>query len=149
MDTSVLLNILDVDGSNQRRDEVIQDFEVRIKAGDLFVIPMTTMIETGNTIGSLSDGNRRRVKAQDYTVLLEKTFDGTAPFKLLEPPSLDIIKDTVSRLVEESVAGVGLGDILIEEEWRSNCKQFTTVSYGVWSIDGHLSHIQPCNQITF
>lgn len=60
LDTSVYLNVLDVDGFNQDRSTVLDGFERRIRTGDNFLLPMATIWETGNHIAHLLDGGRRR-----------------------------------------------------------------------------------------
>lgn len=42
LDTSVYLNVLDVPGFNQDRDEILDEFAVRVESGDYFLLPMAT-----------------------------------------------------------------------------------------------------------
>ena len=48
IDTSVFLNILDVPSKNSDREEVFESFETYTKLGCEFIIPVATIIETGN-----------------------------------------------------------------------------------------------------
>ena len=59
VDTSILLNILNVPGKNERQDEVFAAFEEKVEAGETFFLPLATIIETGNHIGHLPVGNER------------------------------------------------------------------------------------------
>ena len=59
VDTSILLNILNVPGKNEHRDEVFAAFREKVDAGETFFLPLATIIETGNHIGHLPDGNDR------------------------------------------------------------------------------------------
>jgi hypothetical protein len=56
LDTSVYLNILDVPGYNQDREEILDEFLHRIEDNDLFFLPMATIWETGNHISTLPNG---------------------------------------------------------------------------------------------
>ena len=64
LDTSVYLNVLDVPGFNQDRDEILDEFAVRVESGDYFLLPMATIWETGDHIADLTDGRLRRQFAQ-------------------------------------------------------------------------------------
>lgn len=57
VDTSVFLNVLDVPHFNQKRGEVLADFERRINNKDTFLLPITSVIETGNHIARFNNGN--------------------------------------------------------------------------------------------
>lgn len=59
VDTSILLNILNVPDKNEHREEVFAAFQEKIKAGETFFLSLATVIETGNHIGHLPDGNSR------------------------------------------------------------------------------------------
>lgn len=66
VDTSILLNVLDVDGRNERRHEVFAELNVRIEAGDHLFIPLATIIETGNHIAHVTQGAARRGVARRF-----------------------------------------------------------------------------------
>ena len=50
IDTSVLLNIIDVPGRNQQRKEVMEELKSLTEKKDInaLVLPFATIIETGN-----------------------------------------------------------------------------------------------------
>jgi len=48
IDTSVFLNILNVPGKNDRHEEMMGAFKDYISCGASFILPMATIIETGN-----------------------------------------------------------------------------------------------------
>ena len=47
LDTSVLLNVLDVPGRNQQRDAILTELELLIDSAAHLFIPMAAIIETG------------------------------------------------------------------------------------------------------
>lgn len=60
VDTSVLLNILDVPGRNQHKTEVLDHLALLIDAGDHLFIPMAAIVEVGNLIAHVSNGAQGR-----------------------------------------------------------------------------------------
>lgn len=80
LDTSVLVELVEVPGKCQRPAEVRDEFEHRMKAGEQFVIPITAVIETGNHIAQAS--GHRRPAAETLVRLIEAAVAGTAPFRL-------------------------------------------------------------------
>ena len=66
VDTSVLLNVLDVPGLNQRRATVLARFGELVNAAANLLLPMGAVFETGNHIAQLPDGRQRRRYAEMY-----------------------------------------------------------------------------------
>jgi hypothetical protein len=60
IDTSILTNFFDVPNKNSDRATVVKEFEQRRQAGATFVLPVTSIIETGNHIAQLNGNARRR-----------------------------------------------------------------------------------------
>ena len=63
IDTSVFLNIINVPGRNQQREEVMKELKGLLEQKDVntLILPFATIIETGNHIAHCGDGNQRRV----------------------------------------------------------------------------------------
>lgn len=60
IDTSIFTNILNVPGRNQNKADVNHAFREYIDLGCTFILPMATIIETGNHIAQNGDGRLRR-----------------------------------------------------------------------------------------
>ena len=56
VDTSILLNVVDVPGRNQQRVAVLKTLEQRILQRDHLFIPLAAIIETGHHIAHVADG---------------------------------------------------------------------------------------------
>jgi len=69
IDTSIFLNLLNVPNCNQNHDSVLQDFQTYIEAGCIFILPMATILETGNHIAQNGDGTIRRKTALRFIAL--------------------------------------------------------------------------------
>ena len=59
VDTSVLLNVLDVPRRNQDRDAVLAEFDALVDGSASILLPMAVVFETGNHIARLSNGRQR------------------------------------------------------------------------------------------
>lgn len=81
IDTSVLCNLVDVPGRNQHRDELQTEFRELVADGSVrFVIPVTSIIETGNHIAN-ANGDRRAA-AKRLQRFLEQAARDEAPWQL-------------------------------------------------------------------
>ncbi|MEL6471574.1 MAG: hypothetical protein AAFQ74_17755 [Cyanobacteria bacterium J06623_4] len=59
IDTSIFLNLLAVPNRSDSKEQVVQDFKAYFDAGDTLLLPMATVLETGNHIAQNGDGNTR------------------------------------------------------------------------------------------
>jgi hypothetical protein len=84
LDTSVFVEILDVPHMNGNRSAVLAEMDARLKARIRFVLPTATVVETGNHIFQIKEGDPRRKCAAVFMSLLRKTADGEAPWALHE-----------------------------------------------------------------
>ena len=91
VDTSVLLNILDVPGRNQRRGEVLAELERLIDASNHLFIPMAAIVEVGNHITQLGNGALRRASAERFIAEVRKALADEAPWKPINFPSNSIL----------------------------------------------------------
>ena len=81
LDTSIYLNVLDVPGRNQKREQILNEFEERVRCDDLFLLPMATIWETGNHISRLENGSMRWKYAQILAANVQSALNGEAPFR--------------------------------------------------------------------
>lgn len=87
IDTSIFLNLLNVPGRNQDKTSVKNSFTDYVDLGMTFILPMATIIETGNHIAQNGDGNIRRQTAQRFCHAVKGAFSGDAPYQPSEFPS--------------------------------------------------------------
>ncbi len=144
LDTSVLLNVLNIPGRNQSHDEVIKQFERRIKANDMFLLPFTAIVETGNHIAQLSKANLRKDYAQRFVTVVQHSLEGNIPWKPLEFPKNEHIRSWLIDFSHKAQAGIGLGDHTIIKHWEEQCQRFRGFEVKIWSLDNHLQGYE-CN----
>lgn len=153
LDTSVLLNVLDVPGKNADRTAISARFKERVAAGDAFVIPLTAVIEVGNHLAQLPDGGARRHRSERFVTFLRGFLDGKMPWVV---PALvwdhaflagllqgdPTPESYVPSLVELATQQVGAGDAAILHEmrrYRSRIDVPSGQSVELWSLDAGLA----------
>lgn len=145
IDTSVLCNLIEVPGRNQHATQVKDEFRRLVHAGTRFVIPITTVIETGNHIANASGD--RRAAAERLVALLELAETGTVPWQLHE---ISWDGEFLAQLRSGAATGqplvdllgnaqLGTGDvaILCERDAFRDRTDFTSV--GIWTLERTLA----------
>lgn len=138
IDTSVFMNILDVENFNQDKEAVLSQFEERINAGDSFLLPFATIVETGNHIAQLN-GNIKFTTAQKFIQQVRLAIENQTPYKALKFPDKQELLEWINDFPTHASQGIGFADSTIIEDW----KRQTILNQGwgvkIWSLDGHLS----------
>lgn len=144
IDTSVFVEILNVPGKSQQHEVVAAEFVSRHEKGHRFVLPVTTIIETGNHIAHCPPN--RRNAAERFVLALEQAQSDSPPWIVR-----DVKWDRVllSRLLEGNSTGsdllnllgdgrMGTGDValLVERDEFRNASSFTDVR--VWTLEAAL-----------
>ena len=81
IDASVFLNILNVPGRNNEKETVIRSFHDYTELNCTFILPMATILETGNHIAQNGDGGTRRETAQRFCDAVKGAFNGDTPWQ--------------------------------------------------------------------
>lgn len=148
IDTSVFLNLLNVQSRNQDKESVKRDFEEYVELGVTFILPMATIIETGNHIAQNGDGGTRRKTAQRFCDAVKGAFSGNAPYTPSEfPNSAEIVtwidlfpcKAGMNKSQEKTGEGTSFGDLSIIKEFEKCVNRFPTREVFIWSLDNDLS----------
>jgi len=146
IDTSVFLNLLDVPNCNQSKSQVIDSFTTYVQAGCTFLLPMATIIETGNCIAQNGDGTLRRDTATRFINEVKKSFSGEAPWRPIEFPSTQEISTWLiefPRLAGQNKAlgkleGTSFGDLSIIQDFEKICRKNSLSEVFIWSLDRDL-----------
>lgn len=148
LDTSVYLNVLNVPGRNQQREEVFNHFELRASSGDHFLLPMATIWETGNHISRLSTGALRRQYAQQLTENVQAAMNGEAPFRPTYFPDSSIFAQWLkafpdfaqrNKSPQRTNEGISLSDLSIIKEWEQTRDRHSMSRVLIWSLDSDLA----------
>jgi predicted nucleic acid-binding protein len=139
VDTSVLLNILDVPGRNESRAEVLAELEKLIEASNHLFIPMAAIIEVGNHIAQLGNGALRRAAAERFVAEVRKALADEAPWKPINFPSNLEVLSWLDAFPAAAMQGLGMGDLSIKEEWKDLCAKYRMSRVRVWTLDDDLA----------
>lgn len=141
VDTSVLLNVLDVPGFSQRRAHVLGEFAAWVDAGAYLFIPLAAVFETGNHIAQLADGRLRRRSAERFVGAIQAAINDQAPWKPMRFPDVGVLGVWLNDFPNAAMQGHGMGDLSIRKDWEAQCAQFPMSRVKVWSLDADLSSL--------
>ncbi len=146
IDTSIFCEILDIPKMASAAATYRAELKSKADANESLLLPMTTIIETGNHIGQCSsNGATRRHFAELFTALVLKALAGDAPFR---PTTFFELADLRSWLSEFSNwatytdahgRGSGFGDLTILKEWERQCELNPGRRVYIWSLDQRLA----------
>jgi hypothetical protein len=129
-------------GHAERYRELLEE---KVSANESLLLPVTSIVETGNHIGQCSpSGGLRRRTADRFVELVVNAIRGKLPFRptpFFEPESmvgwLAGFPDWVARS-DGKGKGSGLGDLSIQKEWERQCLLNPGRRVYIWSNDQHL-----------
>lgn len=144
VDTSILVELLDVPDRNANRAAVRMALAAKRRAAVTFVLPTAAVIETGNHIHHVKEGGARRRCARAFADLLRLTAAGEAPWTLFESVwdgvFLDAVRagaGTATSLVEHFAhRSLSCGDLSVLAErdvYRNRVAKGTEVE--IWTLD--------------
>lgn len=135
VDTSVLLNLLDVPGRNQDRDAVFGRFEALVNTGANLLLPVAAVFEAGNHVARIPDGRLRRRHAEAFAGRVREALDGRAPWTVSPWPTTGELAGWLDDFPESAMQGVGMGDLSIVKAWASACARHPSSRVSIWSLD--------------
>ena len=139
VDTTVLLNILNVPGRNGDREDVIADLGRLLEEGANLLLPMGAVFETGNHIARLPDGNLRREYAEVFRDEVEKALSGSAPWVPAELPSAHEVASWLAGFPEYAVREISMVDLSIIHAWKRAHARHPRHRVRIWSLDDDLA----------
>jgi hypothetical protein len=148
IDTSIFLNLLNVPNRNQSRAKVLQDSKDYAAAGCTFLLPMASILETGNHIAQNGDGNVRRATAQAFVKQVKAAFSGESPWQPIDFPSPQEISTWLAQFPDlagknkapTKLEGTSFGDLTIIQDFEKTCKKFPMSEVFIWSLDQDLTN---------
>ena len=138
VDTSVLLNLLNVPEYNDDREAVFEQFEELVKTGATFFLPLATVLETGGHIADVRDGRRRRRSAEVFRERVTEAINGKAPWRLVPLPDANELAEWLESFPERAMQGISLSDLSQMKLWESLCRKLFGIRVRIWSLDEHL-----------
>ncbi|MGO3105741.1 hypothetical protein ACTXGZ_01540 [Psychrobacter celer] len=153
LDTSILLNILNVPSKNQSRAQVLADFEDYVELNCRFIIPFVVAVEVGNHISQNGNGAMRRQAAKRFVDMMQKTFDGELPFEISDFELKIEWQKWITEFVDKAGQnktegkpneGMSLTDLSIIKEYediqaKNKANKRKHVKVFIWSLDSDLA----------
>ncbi|MBF8982259.1 hypothetical protein IZY60_01775 [Lutibacter sp. B2] len=108
---------------------------------DTLLLPVATIIETGNHIAHISNGNIRRTKGKAMAEMLKDMANGNAPWDYYEgeitrADLLYFSKEFPDMAMKET----GIGDLSIISAYNNYKESVPAIgAIRIWSLDAHLS----------
>lgn len=141
IDTSILCNIINIPHMNQDHQEVLEELVIlQEDRQQTLILPLATIIETGNHVAHIADGNLRRERAQTMAELINRTVNDQAPWSYYgkEFEREDLLEIS-SAVVENAVWEIGIGDLSIVQVYKKYKNTVPAIgSIRIWSLDNHL-----------
>jgi len=149
IDTSVILNLLNVPDRNQQLAEVTADYRHYAELGATFILPMATILETGNHIAQNGNGTKRRETAARFCDMVRASFtEDNPPWQPSEFPSIQEVTTWLDRFPDlagqnksptRTGEGTSFGDLSIIAEYEKCCRRFAMSEVFIWSLDSDLA----------
>lgn len=139
VDTSILLNLFACPGRCDQAEEVIDQLEEHIENDDHLFLPLAAIIETGNHISHVNNGNARRKAAERFAKGMRDAINDIAPWKPIGLPSVDDLLAWLVCFPDNATKEIGMGDTSIIEEFNQSVKKWPQRRVTIWSLDEHLS----------
>lgn len=141
MDTSIIMNLLEIPNMCADSKKVKEEFRKVVKEKETLILPMSTIIESGNHIAHIADGNVRWDRAVKFQEFLQKTAKEEAPWTLY---GVELTGEDLSILAEEFPdyalhMEMGIGDMSIIRFYEKYKDTMPAIGHiMIWSTDKHL-----------
>ena len=139
VDTSIFVEILNVPFMADQHAAITDQLAAKINNKESLFLPMATVLETGNHIGQIGDGNHRRQRAERFVKQVQKAIDGDSPFKPINFLEANDMRKWLAEFPNWLNQRRGLGDLSIKHDWDRLCEQNQARRVYIWSLDQHLS----------
>ena len=142
IDTCVLCNLLPVPGRDQHREKVGRELKAHLADRDVLILPIAAVIETGNHIAHVSDGNLRRTTAIRFNEMLTSLKNNEAPWVMHEVSwdssflgSFLSGAGTGMTWIEHATGEMGAGDLSILAERELYQQRSGMHDVRIWTDD--------------
>lgn len=139
IDTSVLCEFLEVPYHCDRAEEIAAEMQHKIERGETLLLPMSSILETGNHIGQNGDGHQRRVTAERFIELIQQAIRGETPFTPTPFFDPEQLLTWLREFPDWAGRGSGFADLTIAQEFHRQRSLNPLRRVYIWSLDRHLS----------
>jgi hypothetical protein len=145
----ILLNVPNCTNCKQDSESVLKNYQTYVELEFTLLLPMATIIETGNHIAQNGNGDIRRKIAINFVENVKATFNGDKPW---DPSQFPQIKDILLWIDQfpdlagknkksKKMEGTSFGDLSIIQEFHRACKIHSMREVFIWSLDSDLKNL--------
>lgn len=152
VDTTVLLNLLNVPQHNQDIGRVLEEFEAIKDDGGRFLLPLAVVYQAGDHIADLPKGNDRWRCAGILRDEVRRALMEEAPWALAQHAPWGLAQLAKERDKERDIEawlaafpdfanrgkGYGMSALSIVQAWEAACKRIPGQRVRIWSLNRRL-----------
>ena len=138
VDSSVLLNVLDIPEFNQDKDDVFDEFGLLVDAAAHLLLPLAAVLETGDHVGDLSDGGHRRRHATRFRDCIHQALQGEAPWTPIDFPEPSLLLAWLADFPDMAMRELGISDVSIIDAWQRACIRHPHQRVYIWTLHQQL-----------
>lgn len=138
VDTCVLDNLLDVPGWNQEHSRILSEYKQYSDNGDIFVLPVAVLVETGNHIAQ-ARYNKYEI-ATKFVELIHGAIEGRNNWNVRPSISSDVLEKILTQYPSNAARSVGFGDTSIREQFEEYWVEKQPIGVmRIWTLDEDFS----------
>ena len=139
IDTSILVELLNIPNKNAHHEETKEECGRLAANGDVFVLPIAVLVETGNHIAQISDGNIRYDIAKRFSALVQKAIQSEDNWNTVPGIPIETLTTIMNQFPCQAQCKTGFGDISIIEQFNEYWKNRQPIGeMRIWARDDHL-----------
>jgi hypothetical protein len=121
VDTSILCEIFEVPKLYRDSTAVLAELDAKVRRGESLLLPMSSILETGNHVGQVGDGRQRRAAAEKFISLIQQAIRGEAPFTPTPFFETENLLAWLEEFPDWAARGSGFADLTIVKEFEKQC----------------------------
>ena len=140
VDTTVMLNILNVPRHNRERTEIMAALRDSTVGGAVFLLPLAAVFQTGNHIADLRDDGERRRYAAALQYRVRAALDKREGWAMTPLPDADRVKQWMTAFPQfvQRGAGYDVNGLSIVQAWEAACRRVSGQRVRIWSLNRRL-----------
>ena len=140
IDTSVLVELLNIPNMNANHAQVKAEYQQLAVNQDIFVLPIATLVETGNHIGQIKNSSIRYDISGKFSQMVTQAVRSENHWNVIPELSSEILSKMMSNFPNWTVTCSGFGDLSIVEQFEDYWQNRQPIGkMRIWSLDHHLA----------
>lgn len=138
VDTTVFLNVLGVPGHCQHVQEVLEELESQVQASSEFLLPISVVLESGNHIADLTNGDHRWRWGEILRDQVRAAIEGGSAWGLTPLPTENDLDSWMQEFPQAAREGVTAVNVTVIKAWRAAYHKNPSRRVRIWSLNQRL-----------